>query len=87
MTFKDDLVKWRGKRCQKEVNDIIGVPLETYKKWEQGAIEPSALARETVLWRMSADSAGVPVDYLKGLYRTTIMQVVSEILNQKTKST
>ena len=88
MSFKDELLKWRGARCQKQVNDIIGIPLETYKKWEQGVVKPTELAQETVRWKMAADSAGVPVAVYHGQYRAVIMQVVSEILNKpKTKTT
>lgn len=82
MNFDRDLKIWRGKRLQKEVTDIIGVPLETYKKWEQGFTEPSDLAKEQARWRMAADESGVSMQIYKARYFQIIHSVAKEILSR-----
>lgn len=83
MTFSTELKKWRGLRCQKQVNDIIGVSLDTYRKWEQGVNEPLDLAMEQVRWRMAADVAGVPVQIYRARYFSVIHKVAAEIMARK----
>jgi hypothetical protein len=34
--FAKELIKWRGKRAQKEVGDLADWQLKTYQGWEQG---------------------------------------------------
>ena len=40
MEFKDRLRELRGKRTQKEIAKLLGVPLNSYNNWENGR-EPS----------------------------------------------
>ena len=51
-SFSQEIKNWRGKRLQKEVNDIFSVSLKTYQTWEQGTSEPSRLAMAEVRRRM-----------------------------------
>ena len=83
MSFASELVKWRGKRRQKEVNDLLGVPLKTLQSWEQGVSEPVELAKKQARWIMGADSCGLPVHIYIQFYERVIKQVAAEIQNQK----
>ena len=83
MSFAEDLKKWRGTRCQKQVCDFFGVKLETFRAWEQGVNLPSDLARKQIYLIMAAESAGVTLaTYMQHYYRA-IKQVAAEIQNRK----
>jgi len=45
--FKVELKKWRGKRRQKTVSDLLEVSVRTYQGWESGACQPA-------LWKCMA---------------------------------
>jgi transcriptional regulator with XRE-family HTH domain len=40
----DRLRLWRGKRYIKEAADILGIPIGTYRKYEEGKRTPNKLA-------------------------------------------
>lgn len=50
--FSTKLIRWRGFRLQKEVADILNVPLPTYVNWEQNHHTPNTLAIEALMLRM-----------------------------------
>jgi len=83
MTFAEEIKRWRGELRQKNACDIIGVPLVTFKTWEQGVSEPKDLAKCEVRWRMAAFQKGVPVEVYKLRYLSVIKQVAAEILDRK----
>ena len=60
MEFKDRLRELRGKRTQKEIAKLLGVPLNSYNNWENGR-EPSYAVLKKI-----AEFYHVPVSYLKG---------------------
>lgn len=49
MPFKMELRRWRKKRTQSVAASLLGVPLDTYRNWEQGRNTPSLLAMVSVL--------------------------------------
>ena len=60
MEFKDRLRELRGKRTQKEIAKLLGVPLNSYNNWENGR-EPSYAVLKKI-----AEFYHVTVDYLVG---------------------
>jgi DNA-binding transcriptional regulator YiaG len=44
MMFMQELKTWRGKLRQKEAAEKLGVPLSTFRKWEQGKKTPRVFA-------------------------------------------
>ena len=46
--FNETLRKWRGPMTQEQAAKVIGVPLGTYRNWEQGVREPRGLAKVAV---------------------------------------
>lgn len=73
MSLASDLRAWRGKRGQKEVCGVFGVPLSTYQAWEQEKNKPNHLAENTIRWLMKPDG-----------YKFVIKQLADEIQNKKT---
>jgi hypothetical protein len=55
ISFGKKLKTWRGGRAQKEVHDIFGVALSTFKSWEQENKSPVELAMPEILRRMEAN--------------------------------
>jgi len=53
IAFKDRLRRWRGKRYQKEVNDLLSVSLATIRKWESGKRTPTKLSLSEIERRMA----------------------------------
>ena len=47
--FRKQLRRWRKNRSQPEAAEILGVPLATYRNWEQGRNEPPEFAMKSVL--------------------------------------
>lgn len=60
MEFKDRLRELRGKRTQKEIAKLLGVPLNSYNNWENGR-EPSYAVLKKI-----AEFHHITVDYLIG---------------------
>jgi hypothetical protein len=58
ITFGKQLKIWRGGRAQKEVHDIFGVALSTFKSWEQENKSPVELAMPEIMRRMAASPEG-----------------------------
>lgn len=56
--FKDRLRKWRGKRYQKEINDIFQVSVATIRKWEAGKRTPTKLSLAEIYRRMELNQEG-----------------------------
>ena len=83
MSLADDLKKWRGIRGQKEVNDIFGVSLGTYRAWEQGVNEPTELAQRQIRFVMQCESNGISPEVLTQHYWRVIKQVAAEIEERK----
>lgn len=83
MTFSDELKKWRGSDLQKNACDVFGVPIDTYRKWEQGVNTPIGAALKYVRLVMAAKDAGVPVQQYIHNYQSVIKQVAAEIQNRK----
>ena len=54
--FKDRLKRWRGKLRQKEAAEVLGVPLETLRKWEYGKRTPKQITLCEIERRMEANS-------------------------------
>jgi len=48
-TFRKQLRRWRKNRSQQKAAEILGVPLATYRNWEQGRNEPPKFALKTLL--------------------------------------
>ena len=86
MTFSQELKQWRklrGDMRQKNACEVLGVPIQTYKTWEQGVYEPSDLAKSGARWHMAAYNEGVSVEIYQLRYLSVIKQVAAEIINKK----
>jgi len=51
--FAELLKKWRGTRYQKEAAEILGVPIQTLRKWEYGKRTPKKITQEALKARMN----------------------------------
>ena len=49
ITFRKQLRRWRKNRSQPEAAAMLGVPLATYRNWEQGRNEPTEFVVKTLL--------------------------------------
>jgi DNA-binding transcriptional regulator YiaG len=47
--FRKQLRRWRKARSQEECAILLGVPVATYRNWEQGRNEPSDVAMKAVI--------------------------------------
>jgi len=53
LLFKNLLRNWRGKRYQKEAAILLGVPVQTLRKWEYGKRTPTKITQEALKARMN----------------------------------
>lgn len=83
MTFADELREWRKDVRQKNACDFFGVPLDTYKAWENGKCEPTELAKKQIRFIIHAHEAGVPTEIYIQYYWRVIKQVAAEIEKRK----
>jgi len=87
MTFAKELKKWRGDMRQKNACDVIGIPLPTFKAWEQGVNKPNELSICEARWRMAAFKKGEPLQVYKAKYLAIIQQVAQEIITKPKSKT
>lgn len=65
--FRVKLSRWRGSRSQKEAAYLLGIPYDTYNKYERGEREPHhtccacCLERKMLLTAPSIPAAPVPL--------------------------